>query len=128
MKYEYVVVGAGIAGLTMAERIADVLNKKVLVIEKRSHIGGNTGKLSILGIMVVIAVIIRHQDLEVAVRVYFDIHLIQEGNGLSGLIYFAGHFSGVGISGIYNIVGVRVKQREVPVTLCRKVCQAIATN
>ena len=41
MKYEYVVVGAGIAGLTMAERIANVLNKKVLVIEKRSHIGGN---------------------------------------------------------------------------------------
>lgn len=41
MKYEYVVVGAGIAGLTMAERIANVLGKKVLVIEKRSHIGGN---------------------------------------------------------------------------------------
>jgi len=41
MKYEYVIVGAGIAGLTMAERIANVLNKKVLVIEKRNHIGGN---------------------------------------------------------------------------------------
>ncbi|MGN0506728.1 MAG: UDP-galactopyranose mutase [Lachnospiraceae bacterium] len=41
MKYEYVVVGAGIAGLTVAERIANVLGKKVLVIEKRSHIGGN---------------------------------------------------------------------------------------
>ncbi len=41
MKYEYVVVGAGIAGLTMAERIANVLGKKVLVIEKRNHIGGN---------------------------------------------------------------------------------------
>lgn len=41
MNYEYVVVGAGIAGLTVAERIANVLGKKVLVIEKRSHIGGN---------------------------------------------------------------------------------------
>ena len=41
MKYEYVIVGAGIAGLTMAERIANVLDKKVLVIEKRNHIGGN---------------------------------------------------------------------------------------
>lgn len=41
MKYEYVVVGAGISGLTVAERIANVLNKKVLVIEKRNHIGGN---------------------------------------------------------------------------------------
>lgn len=41
MFYKYVVVGAGIAGLTMAERIATVLDEKVLVIEKRNHIGGN---------------------------------------------------------------------------------------
>jgi len=41
MKYNYVVVGAGLAGLTIAERIAEVLNEKVLVIEKRNHIGGN---------------------------------------------------------------------------------------
>ncbi|MFU0826874.1 MAG: UDP-galactopyranose mutase [Lachnoclostridium sp.] len=41
MKYKYVVVGAGLAGLTVAERIANVLNEKVLIIEKRSHIGGN---------------------------------------------------------------------------------------
>lgn len=41
MRYEYVIVGAGLAGLTMAERIANELGKKVLVIEKRSHIGGN---------------------------------------------------------------------------------------
>ncbi|MGI5849953.1 MAG: UDP-galactopyranose mutase [Christensenellales bacterium] len=39
--FKYVVVGAGISGLTMAERIASCLNEKVLVIEKRSHIGGN---------------------------------------------------------------------------------------
>lgn len=41
MEFKYVIVGAGLAGLTMAERIANVLNEKVLVIEKRSHIGGN---------------------------------------------------------------------------------------
>jgi UDP-galactopyranose mutase len=41
MNYKYVVVGAGLAGLTMAERIANGLDEKVLVIEKRSHIGGN---------------------------------------------------------------------------------------
>lgn len=41
MKYDYVVVGAGFAGATIAERIASQLNKKVLVIEKRNHIGGN---------------------------------------------------------------------------------------
>ena len=41
MKVTYVVVGSGLAGLTMAERIATQLNEKVLIIEKRSHIGGN---------------------------------------------------------------------------------------
>lgn len=41
MKYKYVVVGAGLAGLTAAERIAEVLDEEVLVIEKRNHIGGN---------------------------------------------------------------------------------------
>ena len=41
MKFDYVVVGAGLAGLTIAERIANILNKQVLIIEKRHHIGGN---------------------------------------------------------------------------------------
>ncbi len=41
MKFKYVVVGAGLAGITMAERIANVLDEKVLIIEKRNHIGGN---------------------------------------------------------------------------------------
>ena len=41
MKFDYVIVGAGIAGLCMAERITNVLHKEVLIIEKRSHIGGN---------------------------------------------------------------------------------------
>jgi len=38
---DYIIVGAGLAGTVMAERIATQLNKKVLIIEKRDHIGGN---------------------------------------------------------------------------------------
>ena len=38
---DYIVVGSGLAGVVMAERIATQLNKKVLLIEKRNHIGGN---------------------------------------------------------------------------------------
>jgi UDP-galactopyranose mutase len=41
MKYDYLIVGAGFSGAVMAERIASQLNKKVLVVEKRNHIGGN---------------------------------------------------------------------------------------
>ena len=41
MKFKYVIVGSGLAGLTMAERIANVQGEKVLVIERRGHIGGN---------------------------------------------------------------------------------------
>ncbi|SNR60909.1 UDP-galactopyranose mutase [Desulfurobacterium atlanticum] len=39
--FDYIVVGSGFAGSVIAERIANILNKKVLIIEKRSHIGGN---------------------------------------------------------------------------------------
>lgn len=38
---KYLVVGSGFFGATIAERIATVLNERVLVIDKRSHIGGN---------------------------------------------------------------------------------------
>ena len=38
---KYVIVGAGLSGLTIAERIANQLNEEVLIIEKRNHIGGN---------------------------------------------------------------------------------------
>ena len=37
----YLIVGCGLSGATIAERIANVLNKKVVIIEKRDHIGGN---------------------------------------------------------------------------------------
>jgi len=39
--FDYIIVGSGFSGSVMAERIAKVLNKKVLIIEKRNHIGGN---------------------------------------------------------------------------------------
>ena len=39
--FDYIVIGAGLAGSVIAERIANVLDKKVLIIEKRNHIGGN---------------------------------------------------------------------------------------
>jgi len=39
--FDFIVIGAGFAGSVLAERIANRLNKKVLVIEKRNHIGGN---------------------------------------------------------------------------------------
>ncbi|MBR0430863.1 UDP-galactopyranose mutase [Candidatus Saccharibacteria bacterium] len=38
--YDYIVVGAGIFGATVAERLANV-GKKVLVIDKREHLAGN---------------------------------------------------------------------------------------
>jgi len=39
--YDYIIIGAGFAGSVLAERIASQLDKKVLVIDKRKHIGGN---------------------------------------------------------------------------------------
>lgn len=38
--YDYVIIGSGFAGAVVARSVAD-LGKKVLIIEKRSHIGGN---------------------------------------------------------------------------------------
>lgn len=39
--YDYLIVGAGFAGSVLAERLASQLGKRVLVIDKRDHIGGN---------------------------------------------------------------------------------------
>ena len=39
--YDYLIVGAGFAGSVLAERLARIANKKVLIIDKRNHIGGN---------------------------------------------------------------------------------------
>ena len=40
MKFDFLIVGAGFAGAVAAERLAK-LGKKILLVEKRSHIGGN---------------------------------------------------------------------------------------
>jgi UDP-galactopyranose mutase len=39
--YDYLVVGAGLAGATLAERLATELEARVLVIDKREHLAGN---------------------------------------------------------------------------------------
>src|SRR5215208_3946660 len=39
--FDYLIVGAGFAGSVIAERLARVADKKVLVIDRRNHIGGN---------------------------------------------------------------------------------------
>ena len=37
----YLIVGCGLSGATIAERIANCLNERVIIIDKRKHIGGN---------------------------------------------------------------------------------------
>jgi UDP-galactopyranose mutase len=39
--FDYLVIGAGFAGCVLAERLASVLDKKVLIVDRRPHIGGN---------------------------------------------------------------------------------------
>ena len=41
MDYDYLIVGCGLSGSVLAERIATVLDKTVLIIDRRGHIGGN---------------------------------------------------------------------------------------
>ncbi|MBD2214050.1 UDP-galactopyranose mutase [Nostoc linckia FACHB-104] len=39
--FDYLIVGAGFSGSVIAERLANQSGKKVLVVDKRNHIGGN---------------------------------------------------------------------------------------
>ncbi len=39
--FSHLIIGSGLTGAVTAERIANVLNEKVFVIEKRTHAGGN---------------------------------------------------------------------------------------
>jgi UDP-galactopyranose mutase len=39
--FDWLIVGAGFAGSVLAERLARVRNERVLVVERRDHIGGN---------------------------------------------------------------------------------------
>ena len=40
--FDYLIVGSGFSGCVLAERLANAANKRVLVIDKRNHIGGNS--------------------------------------------------------------------------------------
>ena len=51
MKYDYLVVGAGLFGAIFAYE-ANKKGKKVLVIDKREHIGGNIYTKEVEGIQV----------------------------------------------------------------------------
>ncbi len=42
MEKKVIVVGAGFSGAVVAERIAEVLKRDVLLVERREHIGGNS--------------------------------------------------------------------------------------
>jgi UDP-galactopyranose mutase len=39
--FDYLIVGAGFAGSVLAERLASVSGKRVLICDKRNHVGGN---------------------------------------------------------------------------------------
>jgi UDP-galactopyranose mutase len=39
--FDFLIVGAGFAGAVLAERLASQADKQVLIVDKRSHIGGN---------------------------------------------------------------------------------------
>lgn len=41
IKYDYLIIGAGLSGSVIAERLASQSDKKILVVDRRNHIGGN---------------------------------------------------------------------------------------
>jgi UDP-galactopyranose mutase len=41
IKTDFLIVGSGFYGCVLAERISNLMNKKVIILEKRDHIGGN---------------------------------------------------------------------------------------
>ena len=51
MKYDYLIVGAGLFGATFAQQAKEA-GKRVLVIDKRSHVGGNIYTEDVEGIQV----------------------------------------------------------------------------
>ncbi len=52
MLHQNIIVGAGLAGLTLAERLANIKGEQVLIIDSREHIGGNVYDYNKNGILV----------------------------------------------------------------------------
>ena len=52
MKVKNCIIGAGLAGLTLAERLANVRGESVLLVDRRGHIGGNVYDYDDEGILV----------------------------------------------------------------------------
>ncbi len=52
MKVQNLIVGAGLAGITLAERLANVKKQEVLLLDRRPHIGGNAYDYDDGGILV----------------------------------------------------------------------------
>lgn len=40
--YDYIIVGAGLSGGILARKLAEEKNKRILIVERRNHIAGNT--------------------------------------------------------------------------------------
>ena len=52
-EYDVLIVGAGFAGSVLAERLAAGAGKRVLVVDRRSHVGGNAhDRLDAAGVMI----------------------------------------------------------------------------
>jgi predicted NAD/FAD-dependent oxidoreductase len=49
MEYDYIIIGAGIAGLYAGYKLSDKTNKKILIIEKNSYIGGRAQNINFHG-------------------------------------------------------------------------------
>lgn len=41
LEFDYLIVGAGFSGMVLAERLATVCGRRSLIVDRRSHIGGN---------------------------------------------------------------------------------------
>ena len=39
--YDIIIVGCGLSGVVLAERFANILDKRVCILDNREHIGGN---------------------------------------------------------------------------------------